>query len=165
MIRPAVQEDAGPVAALVVAAGLFTAAEVSVMPGLFANSSAMAQDGTHGLIVDVLEGQVGSVDALVGSVVGVALWRPVEAADRVVDLTMLAVHPAFHRGGRGRAMMHHAQDRARAAGQRLMLVQTSGTEQYAGTRRFYEALGYTLEATVRDYWAVGDDMVLFRLEL
>ena len=166
MIRPAVQEDAGPVAAVVVAAGMFTAAEVSFMPDLFADALAVPEDGAHGLVVDVLDGNAGGeAPPAVGPVVGVVYWHPVEAADRVVDLTMLAVHPALHGTGRGRAVIQHAQDRSRTAGQRLMVVQTSGTQQYAGTRRFYAALGYTLEATIRDYWAAGDDMVLFRLEL
>ena len=166
MIRRAVQEDAGPVAAVVVAAGMFTAAEASFMPGLFADALAVPEEGAHGLVVDVLYGNAGGeAPPVEGPVVGVAYWHPVEAADRVIDLTMLAVHPALQGTGRGRELMQHVQNRSRAAGQRLMVVQTSGTQQYAGTRRFYAALGYTLETTVRDYWAVGDDMVLFRLEL
>lgn len=164
MIRPAVQDDADPVAAVVIAAGMFTAAEVGFLPGLFADALAQQADGAHGLVVDVLDSS-DEAPPTSGPVVGVAYWHPIDAADGVVDLTMLAVHPSLHGAGRGRALMLHAQDLARAAGQRLMLVQTSGTEQYAGTRRFYAALGYTLEATVRDYWAAGDDMVLFRLEL
>jgi ribosomal protein S18 acetylase RimI-like enzyme len=97
--------------------------------------------------------------------VGVAYWHPVDAADRVVDLTMIAVDPMCQGRGVGRALMRHAEDRARSAGQRLMVVLTSATDQYAGTRRFYAALGYEEEARVRDYWADGDDMVLFRLVL
>jgi len=44
---------------------------------------------------------------------------------------------------------------------RLLLVDTSGTEAFARTRRFYQQLGYRREAVIRDYWATGDDKVTF----
>lgn len=78
---------------------------------------------------------------------------------------MTAVHADAQGSGRGRALMHRAEHSARGAGQRLMLVQTSSTEQYAGTRRFYEALGYVQVAEVANLWADGDGMVMFRLDL
>ena len=157
MIRPATLDDAAAAAAVTVAAGMFTAEEAGFVPGLFADALAEEHDGTHGLVVDV--------DPASGQVAGVAYWHPVEAADAVVDLTMIAVDPAVQGQGRGRELMRHAEQQARGADQRLMLVMTSGTDQYAGTRRFYAALGYTEEARVRDYWEQGDDMVMFRLEL
>lgn len=160
MIRPALVDDAGPVAEVIVAAGIFTADQAAFVPDLLAQFLSEAKDDTHGLVVDVdVNGRA------VGHVVGVAYWHPVEGADGLVDLTMIAVHPRLQGTGRGRALLRYAEDRARAAGQRLMLVQTSGTDQYAGTRRFYTSLGYEQEATVRDYWAAGDDMVMFRFEL
>jgi hypothetical protein len=44
-------------------------------------------------------------------------------------------------------------------------VQTSSTEQSAGTRAFYRALGYGQVAEVADDWSPGDGMVMFRLDL
>ena len=154
MIRPATLEDAPAVARLVVTAGMFGAEESAFVPPLFADVLGSPRDGRHGLVVDDDAG-----------VRGVAYWRPVEVADGVVDLTMIAVDPAVQGRGVGRALMRHAEAQARGAGQRLVLVQTSGRDQYAGTRRFYAALGYDEEARVRDYWTAGDDMVLFRLAL
>lgn len=172
MIRPATRDDAAAAAAVTVAAGMFTEDEAGFLPGLFHDFLADARDGAHGLVVDAEDVEdAEDVDRGDGSapvarrVVGVAYWRPVEAADRVVDLTMLAVHPDVQGTGRGKALVRHAEDRARAAGQRLLLVQTSGTEQYRGSRRFYAGLGYEQVATVRDYWADGDDLVLFRKTL
>lgn len=57
------------------------------------------------------------------------------------------------------------EDELRADGQRLLLVETSGLADFALTRQFYAKLGYEEEARVRDYFADGDDMVLFRKAL
>ena len=32
----------------------------------------------------------------------------------------------------------------------------------AATRAFYERVGYSLVATIPEYWAAGDDKVIFR---
>ena len=154
MIRPATSEDAPAIARVLVAAGMFSDEESAFVPELFAGSPSSPEDARHGLVV---------LDD--GGVLGVAHWRPVEMADGVVDLTMIGVHPAAQGRGLGRALMRHAEAQVRGAGQRLVVVQTSGSDQYAGTRRFYAALGYDEEARVRDYWTAGDDMVLFRLAL
>lgn len=154
MIRPATVEDAPAVARLIVAAGMFTTEESAFVPDLFADFLSSPKDDRHGLVV---------LDD--GGVLGVAYWRPIEMTDGVVDLTMIGVDPAAQGRGLGRMLMRHAETQVRGAGQRLMLVQTSGTDQYAGTRKFYAALGYDEEARIRDYWTTGDDVVVFRLAL
>lgn len=154
MIRTATTEDAAGIHRVVVAAGMFTEDEAGFVPGLLADFLSSRKDASHGIIV---------LDD--GGVIGVAHWHPVEMADGVVDLTMIAVDPTAQGNGHGRTLMRHAEEQARGAGQRLMLVQTSGTDQYAKTRRFYAAIGYDEEARVRDYWTDGDDMVMFRLAL
>jgi ribosomal protein S18 acetylase RimI-like enzyme len=154
LIRPATIEDAPAVARVVVAAGMFSTDESAFVPELLASFLSSPKDARHGLVVSENPG-----------VFGVAYCQPVEMADGVVDLTMIAVDPEAQGRGLGRTLMHHAEAHARGAGQRLVLVQISGSDQYAGARRFYAALGYDEEARVRDYWAPGDDMVMFRLAL
>lgn len=58
--------------------------------------------------------------------------------------------------------MRYVEDALRASGQRVLLVETSGLPAFALTRKFYVKCGYEKEAQVRDYYAPGDDMVLFR---
>ena len=130
-MRPATSRDAAAIREVVVDAGMFTAPEAAFVPSLLEEVLSQ-EDPLRGVVVDVDEK---------GSVVGVALWQPVEVADGVTDLTMIAVAPAVQGRGRGRALLACAEDASRSAGQRLMVVQTSGTEQYAGARRFYAALG------------------------
>ena len=44
---------------------------------------------------------------------------------------------------------------------RLIVVETAGRPEYAGTRAFYEARGYRRVATIPDFYAPGDDQVVY----
>jgi hypothetical protein len=52
-----------------------------------------------------------------------------------------------------------------ALGGRLLLVETSSTPAYAAARWFYESSGYRCEATIHDFYALGDDLVIFSKDL
>ncbi len=100
-----------------------------------------------------------------GGLASVVEYRPEEAADRVFDLTMIAVRPDRQGQGRGAALMRHAERDLRDHGQRLLVVRTSGTSRYDWTRAFYRGLGYVEHVRVPDYWTDGDDLVLFTKRL
>lgn len=88
------------------------------------------------------------------------------AAEGLTDGTwnMLAICTApRHQGhGVGRALVLAAEEALRQDGQRLLIVDTSGTEAFAGARTFYGRLGFVEEARIRDFWSAGDDKVTFR---
>jgi hypothetical protein len=42
-----------------------------------------------------------------------------------------------------------------------LVVETSSRPDYSGTRHFYEARGYRQAATVADFYAPGDDRVIY----
>ena len=62
-------------------------------------------------------------------------------------------------------MLRRVEEDLRAGGGRLLLVETSALPQYDRTRAFYVKCGYEEEARIRDYWAEGDDLVVFRKAL
>lgn len=138
---------------LVVAAGMFSADDAWLVEGMLADYFDANEDDGHVCVVDE-EGD--------GGPLGVAYYQPKAATDRVWDLTMIAVRPARQGRGHGAAMLRGVEEDLRARGQRLLLVETSGTPQYDRTRAFYAKCGYGEEARVRDYWAADDDLVLFR---
>jgi ribosomal protein S18 acetylase RimI-like enzyme len=78
---------------------------------------------------------------------------------------MIAVHPEVQGRGTGRALMRHAEADLSAREGRLLAVRTSGTEQYAGTRAFYDRCGYDRVARVPDWWTDGEDLVLYTKRL
>ncbi len=44
---------------------------------------------------------------------------------------------------------------------RLVVVETAGREDYAATRRFYQSRGYQPTARIPDFYAPGDDLVVY----
>jgi hypothetical protein len=53
----------------------------------------------------------------------------------------------------------------RERGGRHCYVETSGRRDYAPTRAFYKRSGYTAEAWLADFYAPGDDKLIFRKAL
>ena len=136
---------------LVVAAGMFSADDAWLVEGMLADYFDGKKDDGHVCVID---------DE--GGTLGVAYYQPEPAADRVWDLTMIAVRPAHQGRGRGAAMLRSVEEDLRARAQRLLLVETSALPQYDRTRAFYAGCGYEEEARIRDYWTLGDDLVVFR---
>jgi hypothetical protein len=57
------------------------------------------------------------------------------------------------------------EDRLRARGGRLVLVETSSRPDYDRTRTFYARLGYTESARIRDFYAPADDRIMLTTRL
>lgn len=143
------------VVALAVAAELFGPEDVAVVDSLMGEFFDRQQAAGHTCVVDDVE----------GALVGVAYYEPVTGTDRTWELLMIGVRRDLHRRGRGTVLLEHVEDDLRRRGQRLLLVETSGTAAFDRARAFYLARGYDEEARVRDHFADGDDMVLFRKAL
>jgi ribosomal protein S18 acetylase RimI-like enzyme len=75
------------------------------------------------------------------------------------------VDPAAQGRGIGHALLARVEAEVQARGGRLLLIETSGTSPYAPARRFYEASGYHYEAVIHDFYAPGDDLIVFGKEL
>lgn len=155
MIRSGRTSDIADVLELVVAAGLFEAEEVGLVEEMLGAYFDGGRDKGHGFLVVETDG---GLDA-------VAYYEPWRGAERVWNLTMIAVRPERQGTGVGRTLLSRVEVALREDGQRLLLVETSGLPGFAQARGFYTATGYDEEARVRDHWTDGDDMVLFRKAL
>jgi ribosomal protein S18 acetylase RimI-like enzyme len=105
------------------------------------------------------------VEKEAGQVLGYACYGPHALTDRTYDLYWIAVNPVVRRSGVGRTLLRASEDAVRRLGGRLLIVETSGRADYAPTRAFYIATGYTLEAILKDYYKDGDDLVIFTMRL
>lgn len=97
---------------------------------------------------------------LEGRLVGWICWGQTPCTERTWDLYWLAVDPAAHGRGVGRALVAEMEQRLTGRA-RLISIDTSGRADYDPTRAFYVAVGYTEVAVVPDFYAPGDDQVIF----
>jgi ribosomal protein S18 acetylase RimI-like enzyme len=98
-------------------------------------------------------------------ILGYACYGPRALTDRTYDLYWIAVSSDAHRGGIGRRLLAASEEAIRNLGGRLLVLETSGKPTYEPTRKFYLATGYTLEATLKDFYSDGDDLVVFTKRL
>ena len=64
-------------------------------------------------------------------------------------------------GGLGSALLRHVEGGLRQNGQRVLIIETSSLDGFELTRRFYLKHGYSEEARIRDFYAAGEDKVVF----
>lgn len=86
---------------------------------------------------------------------------PEQLADGAWNMLAIAVHPDAQGKGFGTALVAALEGHLRATGARIIIADTSGTDDFAGTRAFYAANAYEAEARIRDFWGPGDDKVVF----
>jgi ribosomal protein S18 acetylase RimI-like enzyme len=97
--------------------------------------------------------------------VGYACWGPTPGTAGTYDLYWLVVDPARQCTGVGTRLVEAVEQGLVADGARLIVVETSSLPEYASTRAFYERRGYTRAATLRAYYAPGDDLVVYLKDL
>lgn len=100
-----------------------------------------------------------------GQLVGYVCYGSTPGTDRTYDLYWIAMHPDFQGTGGGSQLLDEVERRLRQREARLLVVETSSRDDYAPTRRFYEAHGYNAVATIADYYAPGDSRVIYTKRL
>ena len=93
--------------------------------------------------------------------IGYACYGAVPCTRGSYDVYWIAVDPDFQRHGLGRALLSAAESLIAKAGGERIYIDTSGREQYASTRAFYERNGYSCEARLKDFYALGDDRLIY----
>ena len=95
-----------------------------------------------------------------GRLVGWICWGPTPCTRGTYDLYWMAVDPALQGAGIGTALVREMERRLEGLA-RLVIVETAGRPDYRATRAFYEARGYHVAATIPDFYAPGDDQVVY----
>ena len=96
-----------------------------------------------------------------GAVIGFCYAAQEKLTEGTWNMLAIAVLPEWQGSGTGNALARHLENGLRNDGQRVLIVDTSGADGFAGARAFYQAIGYTEEARVREFWAPGDDKIVF----
>ncbi len=93
--------------------------------------------------------------------ISVGYCAPEKLTDGTYNLYAIGVRSDIQSKGTGKRMMTFIEDYLRKKGRRILIVDTSGTDDFRLTRNFYEKLGYNKEAVIRDFWKEGDDKVIY----
>jgi ribosomal protein S18 acetylase RimI-like enzyme len=149
-VRDAQPDDISALEIIIRGVGLFTPKEADGFVGTLAAHFAEPEEG--------------HVWLLAGDGQGAGYLAP-EAGPGVWNLLFLGVRPEARRQGVARALVSHVEQRLRAQGARMLLIDTSTEAPMAAARALYEALGYERVALIPDYWAPGDGKLTFRRAL
>ena len=96
-----------------------------------------------------------------GELVGYCAWGAVPLTRTSYDLYWIVVAPAWQGRGLGRELMALAERAVARRGGGGLYIETSSRADYARTRRFYRRAGYRQVARLGDFYARGDDKVVF----
>ena len=98
-------------------------------------------------------------------VVGYICYGPTPMTVGTFDLYWIASAPEVRGQGVGGALVAAMEGDLRKRGARLLRVETSAMEAYGPTRGFYEAMQYKEEARFRDFYKVGEDLIILSKRL
>jgi ribosomal protein S18 acetylase RimI-like enzyme len=77
------------------------------------------------------------------------------------DIYWVVVDPENQNRGIGAFLMGYAADFIKKHKGRMILVDTAGNPRYLPTRRFYKKVGYRKAACLKDFYADGDDKIIY----
>jgi ribosomal protein S18 acetylase RimI-like enzyme len=152
MIMTAIETDGPQIQDIAAQAGVFSQEEVECVVALWEEYLSMGPVvGGYNFIVD-RDGE---------RVLGFACYGPRDLTRGVFDLYWIAVDSKSQRNGVGRRLLNATEEAVCQAGGRMLIAETSGTPDYEPTRKFYLGMGYTIEATIKDFYSEGDDLAIF----
>ena len=155
MIRPTTPADTPALLALTEGTGVFKPHEIEALDEVLSDYHAANHAYGHVAVTDERHGEV----------VGYAYYAPAAMTDRTWYLYWIAVTKETQARGVGTGLLRHAEGDVRRRGGRVLFIETSSLPHYEPTRRFYLKHGYEVTGVLRDYYADGDDMVVFRKRL
>lgn len=96
-----------------------------------------------------------------GKAAGFCYAVPEKLTDGTWNMLAIAVHPDEQGKGAGSALVRQLEATLLGLGARVLIADTSGLPEFAPARAFYRKNGYQEEARIRDFWAAGNDKVIY----
>ena len=150
-----VKGDLAAVAEILSLTGVFTEREIAVAQELIEDRLTRGAASEYSFVFAEAGGELA----------GYVCYGPITITEDRYDLYWIAVHPSHARRGIARGLMVEAERMMRKEGCAIVFVDTSSRDVYAKARGFYEACGYTVSATVRDYFSDHDHKVIYAKRL
>jgi GNAT superfamily N-acetyltransferase len=156
MIRPTVPKDSAALVALADATAMFKPTEIQALREVLDDYHATNQALGHRCVTQEEDGEI----------VAFAYFAPAAMTDRTWYLYWIAVRKDLQARGVGSSLLRYVENDIRHLHEgRILLIETGSLPHYEPTRRFYLKHSYEQLAVLADYYAEGDDMVVFRKRL
>jgi ribosomal protein S18 acetylase RimI-like enzyme len=153
-LRPIAAKDRESLAELLRRIDTFSPAEVSCALELIDLALRSNKSDYHVLVATKAD-----------QVVGYVCYGPTPMTEGTFDLYWIASAPEVRGQGVGGALVAAMEGDLRRRKARLIRVETSAMEAYGPTRGFYEAMKYREEARFRDFYKVGEDLIILSKRL
>ena len=96
-----------------------------------------------------------------GKTCAYACYGEIADSDASYELYWLATHNSCRGQGIGKALVAELIKRLKKQGGRKLFIKTEACPNYKATRRFYDSCGFTLEATLKQYYSCTDDCCIY----
>jgi GNAT superfamily N-acetyltransferase len=155
MLRDCAPSDTRALVALAEGTGVFKPLEIRTLETVLLDYHAHERANGHRCTTLVLEDEPA----------GFVYWAPAEMTEGSWHLWWIAVRRDRQTQGLGARLLAHCEADVTRAGGRLLLIETSSLPVYAPTHRFYARHGYGAPSRIPDFYADGDDLLVFRKRL
>jgi len=154
--REAVTErDPRAIERLVASTGMFTTAETAIALELAVERVAKGRSSGYEFIIAEADDKL----------LGYACYGPTPGTEATFDLYWIVVGPDAQRRGLGRMLLERVETAVRRIGGHSVYVDTSSSEKYEPTRRFYRRTGFRKVAELPDFYRRGDGKVIMVKDL
>lgn len=93
--------------------------------------------------------------------IALAFCAPEQFTHATFNLYAIGIDAGHQGKGIGQEMMQYIEHELMKVNARILIVETSGSEEMASTRAFYLRCGYRKEAVIHDFWQEGEDKIIF----
>lgn len=149
------ESDIDMVRALVNRSGFFSSDEVEIATSLVREHVERGLDSGYFFIFAARD----------DITVGYSCYGPIPGTIDGFDLYWIVVDPESQGLGIGHQLLTHTEQRISQMGGKRLYAETSSTDIYTPTRSFYGKRGFFLEGRLADYYAPGDDKMLYTKHL
>jgi ribosomal protein S18 acetylase RimI-like enzyme len=155
MIRPTLPTDSPTLIELAAATGVFKPHEIRALGEVLDDYHEANHAQGHRSITFEQAGQI----------LGFAYYAPAAMTDRSWYLYWIAVTKHTQARGIGGKLLRHVEDDIRATNGRILFIETSSLPHYDLTRKFYVKHHYEQATVLPDFYADGDNLVVFSKRL
>ncbi len=96
-----------------------------------------------------------------GKILGYYIIGTRALTDGVFDLYWIVVEPEHQKNGHGKELLLHAESYVASNKGRWLLAETSSKASYEKTRNFYFRNKYSIISEIKDFYTIGDNLIVF----